>query len=122
MRADDDNSLFIDAIADIAMEEWKFRNAFRRMLALVPHSEQAKYSSRYSWFSKKVEQALQQTGLEVISVEGQPFDVGMAATPLNLEDFEENESLYVEQMIEPILMKDGKVFHSGTVILGRLIK
>lgn len=121
MHTSDDNALSLCAIADIATEEWKFRGVFRRMLASIPYGEHAKYNSRYSWFSKKVEQAVQQVGLQVISVEGQPFDVGMAVTPLNLEDFEEAEDLYVEQMIEPILMKDNKVFRTGTVILGRAI-
>lgn len=122
MHTSGEGPLLINAIADIALEEWKFRNAFRRMLASVPYSEQAKYSSRYLWFSKKVEQAVQQAGLQIISVEGQPFDIGMAIAPLNLEDFEETEGLYIDQMIEPILMKDDKVFRNGTAILGRTEK
>ena len=35
----------------------------------------------------------------MVNVEGQPFDPGMAATPLNIEDFEVNDTLEVEQML-----------------------
>ena len=35
-------------------------------------------------------------------------------------DFEAEDRLYVEQMIEPIIMDDEKVLKTGTAILGRI--
>ena len=48
-----------------------------------------------------------------------PDNTGMAVSALNLGDFEPNESLIVEQMIEPIIMIDDKVQKIGVVVLGR---
>lgn len=38
------------------------------------------------------------------------FNPGMAATPLNIEDFNSEDTLIIDQMLEPIIMgKDGLV-------------
>ena len=108
-----------ETIADIAAEEWRFRNVFFRAIISLPTSEQKKYRSRYTWFSKKVGAAVEQAGLRVVSLEGQLFDIGMAARPLNIDDFEPDASLYVEQMVEPIIMKGDSILRTGVVILER---
>ena len=40
----------------------------------------------------------------------------MAVTPLNIDDFEVNDDLYVLQMIEPIIMQDDNVIKTGTEV------
>jgi hypothetical protein len=58
-------------------------------------------------------------GLRIVNLEGQKFDPGMAVTVANPTDFGPNEALFVEQMLEPVIMgKDGLV-RTGKVILGR---
>lgn len=84
--------------------------------------DSARYLSQYSWFGKKVEAALENAGLRIVNMEGQYYDVGMAATPLNIDDFEQEDKLYVEQMVEPIIMDGDTVAKSGSVILGRVGK
>ena len=41
----------------------------------------------------------------------------MAVTPLNIEDFEPNTPLIVDQMMEPIIMGSDGIIKTGTVIL-----
>lgn len=41
----------------------------------------------------------------------------MAATPVNIEEFEANDTLVVDQMLEPILMGADGLVRSGTVTL-----
>ena len=43
----------------------------------------------------------------------------MAVTPLNLDDYENDEVLVVSQMIEPIIMYGDNLVKTGTVMLGR---
>jgi hypothetical protein len=43
----------------------------------------------------------------------------MAATPLNIADFGPDDTLVVEQMMEPILMGPDGVVKSGTILLKR---
>lgn len=110
------------SIADIAAEEWRFHVVFLRAVSSLPVGERERYISRYNWFHKRVEAAIQRAGLTVVSLAGQPFDVGMAVTPLNIDEFDESDTLYVTQMVEPIIMKDDSIFRMGSVMLGRAEK
>ena len=53
-------------------------------------------------------------------VQGHPFDPGMAATPLNIEEFESEDALIVDQMLEPIIMGHDGVVRTGTVTLRKV--
>ena len=108
-----------DVIIGIAIETWRFRQVIERLLTKLEADERQRYKNQLRWFEKKLEEFLVQIGWQIIDVEGQPFDPGMAATPLNIEDFESKDSLMVNQMLEPIIMgKDGLV-KTGTVTLKR---
>lgn len=109
-------------VIDMAIESWRFAKVFNRLLLKLDAGEQNRYQSQFRWFLKKVEEALQQSGLRMVDVEGHPFDPGMAATPLNIDEFEPNDTLMVEQMIEPIIMNTEGVVRAGTVILRKIEK
>jgi hypothetical protein len=59
-------------------------------------------------------------GLTLVNVEGQPYEPGVAATALNSEDFGADDVLFVDQMIEPIIMGSEGLVRSGTVILRKV--
>ena len=108
------------SLISIASESWRFSRVFDRMLMKLDAGEQSRSQSQLRWFIKKVDEALSKVDLRIVNVEGHPFDPGMAATPLNIEEFQPEDSLVVDQMLEPIVMdKDGLV-KSGTVILRKL--
>jgi len=108
-----------DSLISIASELFRFQQVFSKVITKLDLDEQNKYSSQFAWFSKKVMKALDKVNLRIVNMEGQIYDPGMAVTPLNLEDFETEDVLYVEQTIEPIIMQDDSVIKSGTVLLGR---
>ena len=66
--------------------------------------------------------ALDDSGLRIVDLDGQPYDPGMAVTPLNIEEFETDDVLYVAQTMEPIIMQNDVVVKTGTVLLGRIEK
>lgn len=106
-------------IVDIAVEAWRFSKVFERMMMKLDAGEQGRYVNQLRWFMKKIEESLQATGLSLVSIEGHPFDPGAAAKALNIGDFNSEESLFVEQMIEPIIMDKEGIFRTGTVTLRR---
>ena len=110
------------AIIDMAVEAWRFRRVFGKAMSKLEAGESARYIGQFNWFIKKVDVALQTAGMRIVDVEGQPYDVGMAISPLNIDDFEPDDRLYVEQMIEPIIMDESKVLKTGTAMLGRVEK
>ena len=109
-----------DAVISMAVESWRFGRVFHRMLTKIDAGEQNRYKSQFRWFLKKIEEALEQVDLKIVNVDGHPFDPGMAATPLNIGEFDAKDALMVDQMLEPIIMgKDGLV-KAGTVTLRKV--
>jgi hypothetical protein len=111
-----------DSLVAIAAETFRFQHVYSKVLSKLDIDEQAKYSSQFTWFTKKVTKALDEAGLKIVDVNGQLYDPGMAVTPLNIEDFETEDILFVAQTMEPIIMQDNAVIKTGTVILGRVDK
>ena len=111
-----------DSLISIASEMFRFQKTFIKAISKLDIDEQNKYSSQFAWFSKKVIKALDSSGLRIVDADGQLYDPGMAVTPLNIEDFEVDDVLYVAQTVEPIIMQGDSVIKTGTVILGRITK
>lgn len=110
------------SIVSIASELFRFQRVFEKAVGKIEIDERGKYMSQFSWFSKKVIKAVEEANLKILNPEGQLYDPGMAVTPLNIDDFETDDQLYVLQTIEPIIMQGNRVFKIGTVILGRVEK
>lgn len=108
------------AVVSMAVEHWRFGKVFDRLLTKLDAGEQKRYKSQFHWFIKKVEAALEQAGLWIVNVEGDPFDPGMAVTPLNIEEFNTEDALMVDQMLEPIIMGRDGLVKSGTVTLKKV--
>jgi hypothetical protein len=106
----------------IASELHRFKGVFSKAISKLDIDEQNKYASQFQWFSKKVTKALDDAGIRVVTLDGQLYDPGMAVTPLNIEDFDAEDILYVAQTMEPIIMQENAVVKTGTVILGRVEK
>ena len=107
------------ALIKLAVESWRFSRTVARSMVRLDPSEATKIDRQYRWFSKQVEESLRDAGLKLVNLEGRPYDVGDAATPLNLEDFEPGESLIIVQMIEPVIMGVEGLVATGTVMLGK---
>ncbi|MFZ4702876.1 MAG: hypothetical protein ACOYMG_22765 [Candidatus Methylumidiphilus sp.] len=105
---------------DMASESWRFGKLFNRVLDKLEPSEAARYANQLRYFLKRLDDSLKLAGLWIVSLEGQAYDAGMAASPLNMEDFDPNDILFVEQMVEPVLMGPDGLVKPGTVLLKRV--
>jgi len=108
-----------DTLVSIASEMFRFRRVFEKAISKLEVQDQIKYTSQFSWFTKKVDEALNESELRLVNLESKNYDPGMAVIPLNIDDFEPDDSLFVAQMVEPIVMKNGQVLKMGTVVLER---
>ena len=109
-----------NSLTSIASELFRFQGVFEKAISKLELDERNKYLSQYAWFSKKVTKALESANLRIINLSGQAYDPGMAVTPLNIDEFDENDILYIQQVIEPIIMRDETIIKPGTVVLGRI--
>ena len=110
-----------NAIISMTVESWRLVKVLERLLNSVDAKEQQRYQGKIRWFVKKTDEALKSAGLNMVNYEGRPYDPGIPATPINLEDFKADEKLYVMQMLEPVIVdSEGKIVKTGTVSLGRV--
>ena len=109
-----------ESLLTIAMEAWRFGKVFERVLMKLDAGERTRYAGQLRWCIKKVEESLAQSDLRIVNIEGHPFDPGMAAKPVNIEDFNANDSLVVDQMLEPIIMGKEGLLKTGTVTLRKV--
>ena len=110
------------SLISIATELFRFQSVFEKATGKLDADDQRKYQSQFAWFTKKVNRALDDAGIRLVGLDGQKYDPGMAVAPLNIDEFEIEDKLYVAQTIEPIIMQQDKVIKTGTVILGRAEK
>ena len=110
-----------EAIIKLATESWHFTTVYQRMLTILDASEHRKYTSQLRWHVKKMEESLEEGGLRIVNVEGQPYDPGMAVIPVNIEDFDADVPLVVSRMLEPIIMEGTALAKMGRVTLKRRI-
>ena len=112
----------LDSLVQIGSETFRFRGVFERILMRLEPDAQMKYASQFAWFEKRVLKALDASGIRIEDFQGKLYDPGLPVTPLNLEDFAAEDELYIQQTIEPVMMKDAQILKSGTVLLGRVEK
>lgn len=108
------------SLIDVAVESWRFLKVFTRLVGKLDAGESSRYINQMRYFQKKLDESLDATGLKIVNVEGQPFDPGIAASAINIGDFGPDDSLVVDQMVEPIIMGPGGLKKSGTVMLRRI--
>lgn len=115
---DKDNSIK-NGLVDIAIELFRFEKTYETIMNKLDVLEQKKYRSQFGWFTKKVYSAIEDNNIKLVSLEGNEYDPGMPVTPLNIEEFDSNDELIIQQMIEPIVMDGEAILREGTVLLGK---
>lgn len=111
-----------NSLVSIAIESWRLQSVFNKVLSKLDMDDRKKYQSQFLWFSKKVNNALNEAEIKTVNLEGQKYDPGMAVTALNCDEFDTDDELIVVQTIEPIVMKKDVLLKTGTVVLGKELK
>lgn len=112
-----DDTIIEERLIDLAIEGWRLSRLFEKSISATDLKVAQRQSNQIRHFNRKVEGSLAEMGLSIVSLEGQPYDGGMAATPLNADDFGGDESLIVDVMMEPIVMGPDGVRRTGTMML-----
>ena len=114
-------ALDVDDLLVLAIEAWKFARVFHRALLKLDAQDQSRYAGQLRFFQKRIDAALEPLGIRFESLEGHPFEPGLAASALNADEFTDpSQRLVVTQMIEPVVMGPKGVLRTGTFMLGAL--
>ncbi len=102
---------------DLAIESWRFAKLFARVTTKMDLNEANRYSNQLRFFQKRLDDSLLAIDMKIVNLEGQLYDPGMAASPLNIADFGPDDKLMVDQMVEPLIMGPDGIVKSATVML-----
>ena len=107
------------SIIELVIESWRFAKTFRDMLPKLSGKEDyTRCNGRYLWYRRRLDEILDSLGLRIVEIEpGEIYDPGMAVNPVNIEDFDSDDILKVEYMLEPIIMNESKIIKTGSIIL-----
>ena len=107
------------SMVDFASENWRIQQVVQRSAFSMDPMDAERLLNQFAWYQRKAAAVLAEADLRVVDLTGQDYDVGMAVSPLNLEDFPDHpDARYqIEQMVEPIVMEHGTVRKPGTVML-----
>jgi len=108
------------ALIDVSIEGWRFARVFGRLISKLDAGEAPRYANQARYFLKKIDDGLEGFGLRIVSLEGQPYDTGMAVSALNIADFVPDDVLFVEQMVEPVVMGPDGLVRGGTAMLAKV--
>lgn len=108
------------ALIDISIEGWRFARVFGRLLSKLDAGEAPRYANQGRYFMKKIDDAMDGFGMKIVSLEGQPYDPGMAVSALNIADFGPDDILVIDQMVEPVVMGPDGLIRGGTVMLSKV--
>ena len=112
------NSEQLLAIAELIVEDYRFRRSYLLVLDKVFAEEKKKYESAYTFHSNKIAELTKKLELNIKTYDGWDYDEGLPITPLNADEFDTVSNLSVQQTIEPtILTSEGNIVRQGTVIL-----
>jgi hypothetical protein len=98
-------------------ELYRLPSIFDRIILKVNESEQNKYRSQFNWFKSKADEFMRLSGYTISNIVDLQYDSGMIENPLNIADFSKDDDLVVGQIIEPTILKDGRVVKPGVIIL-----
>ena len=107
-------------IVDLAIDSWRFARLFAKVLTKLDAGEAGRYLSQYDYFKEKLNTNLAMGGLKLVDLAGQPYDAGMPVKILNMEDFTANDTLLIDQMIEPVVMGNDGLVREGTAMVGKV--
>lgn len=108
-------------LCELIVEIYRLRNSYENLINKVENInlEKKKNQNILRFFDKKLLNILQGNNITIVDLTGKEYDFGMAVTPLNLEDFKEENNLFIEQMLEPIIIKDSVVIKQGICLLNK---
>lgn len=108
------------ALAEVAVESWRFLHAFERALLGVDADQRRRAVSKAHYFQTRLTQALDLASLKLVVLDGSAFGPQLPAHALNVGDFGPDDLLEIAQTLEPVVMGPDGVIRSGSVLVRRV--
>ncbi len=109
----------LDFLCEVVRFEKSIDKQWKRLAVMNP-VQPKKIDMAYVRLHKMMQRYCDFLGIEMPSYEGMEYEIGLPVDPLNLEDFEKGDRLFIETVLEPVIKKkeSSEIIRNGKVILG----
>ena len=111
------------ALEDLPVNIWRLMRAYERALAWLPKERRRAKRDKARRIFIAVFAALlpvlRDSGIKPVSLEGREFDPNYPVEAVNADDLDGEQKMIVAEMLEPVIMRDGKVARFGKLMLAR---
>ncbi|MCK0514713.1 hypothetical protein MXE38_07640 [Anaerobiospirillum sp. NML120448] len=111
------SNLVLESLIGMVIESWRFVKSYHSMAIKLPTNDQTKHLNKLRYFQRQLNIQLAKSNISIVSCEGQVYQEGMAVSAINLDEFSHEDTLIVDQVIEPIIMGSNGLLHTGIVTL-----
>lgn len=82
-------------------------------------SDEKLFSRQMNFSFSKIKEILKEKNYIIYGKEmvGQVYDIGQRVNAINIGEFSQEDRLIVAQVLEPVIINEGKVLHYGKVML-----
>jgi hypothetical protein len=108
-----------ELVINMTVESWHMVQLIYNVLNKLDILESEKYIGQINWFNKKIKETLETLNMRIVNLVGEPYDPGMAVRALNIEEFEPTDQMYIDNMLDPLIMGNDGIVRFGTVTLRR---
>jgi len=107
-----------EIIISLIVENWRLTKLFQKVASKLAPSEQNRYINQLRYFQKTINNALKDINMSIVDLENKNYDPGMAVSPMNIDEFEADDNLVIDQVIEPLIIdRNGTIKKEGIVTL-----
>jgi hypothetical protein len=104
-------------LAQLAIEYWRLLRAVERAIEAAPDGASQRLQSQARYAAARLQALLMDQKMSIQVFDGMDFEVNLPASPVNGEDFLNDEQFVIERTLEPAVLSDMRVILMGKVIL-----
>lgn len=104
-------------VTSLIVDHWRLLRTLARLSDQLPGSHQGRIAAQVRFQQGRLNIVLAGLGVDLVTYEGRAFDGTLPPSAQNADDFTDAGPLIVAETIEPTVVADGQILHSGKVNL-----
>ena len=101
----------------VLVDYWKLLRSYERSASDLPDGKAEKIQAQIRYSSNRLEQLTREADIRLVCFDDEEYSPELPVTAINAEDLAGVAETMVERTIEPTLLSQGKVIHTGKVLL-----
>ncbi len=108
----------MDNTVDFVIMLYKYRSLLINAMQKMNVLDAQKIKRTLEFNDNKLAKLLEKESLVInYNFTNKDFDPGMACDVINIDEFQAGDKLFVSQVLEPIILKEGNVIHRGKIMV-----